>query len=278
MAVTTAAVVGIASAVGTTAASFAQKAKQQKLSDEARAKAKQAAAEAKQKLGINYFDQLGIQKDPYIMASEAISSTAAQSIEAGRESERGAAATAGRVAMASNQGQREIAAQMGQEMQRLDMLAAQEDAANRNKLVEMDIAEIKGSNMEAFNREMAAEKAGQNAWTGIGDVLNKTAAAMPLFAKNAEINSILKLAGGKDAQQNIAKLGTVGGVDYSKVAGMDKASFEKLIYGLTPSQISELKNVVPFATNTIADIGRQSMSVPSDLKNIFMAQENPFKI
>jgi hypothetical protein len=247
MAATTAAVVGIASAVGTTAASFAQKAKQQKLSDEARAKAKQAAAEAKQKLGINYFDQLGIQKDPYIMASEAISSTAAQAVEAGRESERGAAATAGRAVMASNQGQREIAAQMGQEMQKLDMLAAQEDAANRNKLVEMDIAEVKGSNMEAFNREMAAEQAGQNAWMGIGDVLNKTAAAMPLFAGNADVKGVLELAGGKDAQKNISKLGTVQGIDYSSVGNMTKGQFDQFIYGLTPDKLSSLSYLLSSA-------------------------------
>lgn len=250
MAVTTAAVVGIAATVGTTAASFAEKSKQNKLAAQARREADIAAQEAKKKLEVNFSDQLSINKEPYRMASEAINSSVAQAIEASRESERGVAATAGRSAMAATEGQMGIAGQMSQEMQKLDILSAQEDAANRNAAVNIDLQEARGSNQEAQNREQAAAQAGQNAWMGVADLGVQVAQALPLYQKSGEVKDLIKSAGGKDAQQNIAAAGIVGGVDYSKVAGMSKKDFDRFVYGLTPDQISSLgKAIAPPLSN-----------------------------
>jgi len=100
MAVTTAAVVGIAATAGTTAMSFTQAGKQRKLQRQAESEAAEAMAAARKKLDVNFYEQLAIQKEPYELEREALLSAGAQAIEAGQESERGAAATAGRVMMA----------------------------------------------------------------------------------------------------------------------------------------------------------------------------------
>ena len=109
-ALTTATIVSLAATAATTAGSFIQASKQKKLQKEAEAEADRALADARKKLDVNFYEGLSIQKEPYELAREALLSSGAQAIQAGVEgSERGAAATAGRVQMAQQQGQREIA-------------------------------------------------------------------------------------------------------------------------------------------------------------------------
>ena len=66
-------------------------------------------------------------------------SQGAQAIQAGVESERGAAATAGRIQMAANEGQGAIRTAMGQDMQQLEMLSAQEEGRLRDIGVQLDL-------------------------------------------------------------------------------------------------------------------------------------------
>ena len=129
MALTTAtalAVGSIAVSAGSAGMSFVEAGKQRKLQQEAESEAAKALVEARKKLDVNYYANLGINKDPYELEREALVSAGAQAIQAGQESERGAAATAGRIQMAQQQGQRQIAGDMGAEMLALDKLTAQE--------------------------------------------------------------------------------------------------------------------------------------------------------
>jgi hypothetical protein len=132
-ALTTATIVSLAATAATTAGSFIQASKQKKLQKEAEAEADRALADARKKLDVNFYEGLSIQKEPYELAREALLSSGAQAIQAGVEgSERGAAATAGRVQMAQQQGQREIASAMGQDMFGLQKLALQEESRLRD--------------------------------------------------------------------------------------------------------------------------------------------------
>jgi hypothetical protein len=92
IAATTAAV---SSGIGT-GMSFAQASKQKKKAAEANAAAEKAMQEARKRLGINFAEQLSIQKEPYRLERERSRAAGAQLTEAARESERGAAAAAGR--------------------------------------------------------------------------------------------------------------------------------------------------------------------------------------
>jgi hypothetical protein len=107
MAVATAtalAIGGLAISAASTGASFANAAKQRKQAAKTQREAEKAAAEAmaaaRKKLEINFYDKLAVQKEPYELAREAALAAGAQAIQAGQESERGSAATAGRVQMA----------------------------------------------------------------------------------------------------------------------------------------------------------------------------------
>jgi hypothetical protein len=102
---TIAAGIGLAVTAGTTTMSFVQAGNQKKAQRQAERDADQAMQEARKKLEVNYYDTLSIQKEPYELEREALLSQGAQAIQAGVESERGAAATAGRVQMAMNEGQ-----------------------------------------------------------------------------------------------------------------------------------------------------------------------------
>lgn len=266
--------VGVAATAATTAASWAEKAKQNRLGAQARREAEIAAADAKKKLEVNFSDQLSINKEPYRMASEAINSSVAQAIEASRESERGVAATAGRSAMAATEGQMGIAGQMSQEMQKLDILSAQEDAANRNAAVNIDLQEARGSNQEAQNREQAAAQAGQNAWMGVADLGVQVAQALPLYQKSGEVKDLIKSAGGKDAQQNISELGTVGGIDYSQVSGMSKKDFDRFIYGLTPENMSYIKDAFAYKYG----VGNLGQNVKKFAKKYNILQNDPYAL
>jgi type II secretory pathway pseudopilin PulG len=97
MAATTAAVVGIAATVAGTGMSFSEASKQRKAATTARIEADKAIQEARRRAEENVYKALSLSKEPYDRAREAALVQGAQAIEAGVESERGAAATAGRI-------------------------------------------------------------------------------------------------------------------------------------------------------------------------------------
>ena len=154
MGVATAVAVGVGAA--SAAASFAAAAKQNKLRKEAMQDAEKAMQEAKDKLNVNYYDVLGIQKEPYELQREAALAQGAQTIEAAKEADRGAAATAGRLQMAQNQMQAGIRSDMSKEMQTLDKLKAAEDARLQSQKASLDLAEVQGAQQAQADAAKAA--------------------------------------------------------------------------------------------------------------------------
>ena len=160
---------GMAISAGTAGASFAQAGKQRKLQQQAQADAAKALEEARRRTEVNYYDQLGINKEPYALEREAMLTQGAQAIEAGRESERGVAATAGRIQAQQNLAQQGITSAMGKEMSDLEKLQAQEDSRLRDVNLQLDLGEISGAQQlaaDAGEKAAAANKAGFTAATG----------------------------------------------------------------------------------------------------------------
>lgn len=189
MGLETAAIIGLGSlAVGATSTglSIGQAAKQNKLKEEADAKATQAMADARKKLSVNYMDQLSIAKEPYRLAREAALSTGAQALEAGREGdERGAAATAGRVFATQNQAQQQIGSAMEQELARLDALSAQEDADIAANLGRLDLQTAQGAQLASRDAQRARNAAISNAiTTGASTLTGAVESFVPLYAQS----------------------------------------------------------------------------------------------
>jgi hypothetical protein len=193
MAVTTAAVVAITATAATTGMSFAQAGKQRKLMKEAEREADIAMQEARKKLEVNVFDQLSIQKEPYELEREALLSQGAQAIQAGVESERGAAATAGRIQMAQQEGQAGIRSAMGQELQGLERLSAQEEGRLRDIGVQLDLEEVAGAQLAAANSQELAAQATQQGMQGVTSMAQQLSSFAPLFEKSASAKQFSQL-------------------------------------------------------------------------------------
>jgi vacuolar-type H+-ATPase subunit H len=129
---------GLALSAGTTGLSFAQAGKQKKAMRQAERDAQEAMESARKKLEVNVYENLSIQKEPFELEREALLSQGAQAIQAGVESERGAAATAGRIQMAQQEGQAGVRTAMGQELAGLERLTAQEEGRLRDVGVQLD--------------------------------------------------------------------------------------------------------------------------------------------
>lgn len=175
------AVAGLATTAATTGLSFYQASKQRKLKQEAEAKAAAAMVEARKKLDSNFYKSIGINKEPYELERDAVLSTAAQNIQAGVESERGAASVAGRVQMAMNKGQREIAGAMGEEIQNLNLLAAREDSRLNTAKANLDLQTAEGAQLAARSAEFLQNQALTQGFEGVTSFAGQAAGLAPLY-------------------------------------------------------------------------------------------------
>jgi hypothetical protein len=251
---TAAAIVGMAATAATTASSFTQASKQKKLQKEAESDAAKAMAEARKKLDVNFYEQLGIQKEPYELEREALLASGAQAIQAGVESERGAAATAGRVQMAQQEGQAGVRSAMGQEMQALDKLVATEEGRLRDVGYGLDLGEAEGAQLAAREAARASAAATKQGMQGLQSLGQQTVQALPLFSKSGSVRELGKmenLATGQynlsdvDFQKNIAALGTIDGVDFSKVAGMNPMVFKDFMGSVNKQTLKKITENMP---------------------------------
>lgn len=151
--------------------SFAEAGKQNRLAREAQRDAAKALEEAKKKLEVNMMKGLSIAKEPYELQREALLQAGASALQAGVEGDpRGAAATAGRVFQAQQQASAEQRAAMAEEMQNLDLLAAQEEVNLQRQRVGLDIGEARGQQAMAADARRAAAAATQAGVQGLVDM------------------------------------------------------------------------------------------------------------
>jgi len=159
-------------AVASTTQSFVQSATAAKQRDKAERDAEEASQEAKKQLEKRFYKGLPIQKEVYERAREALTSTGAELVGAGAEADpRLLAAITGRVAQSQIAGQRQIAGDMGKELQDLALLAAEEESRGASQLASLALAETKAQTQAAQVAEAqrtASLKQGIKGLTSIG--------------------------------------------------------------------------------------------------------------
>jgi hypothetical protein len=250
---TIAAGIGLAATAATTGMSFAQAGKQRKLMRKAEAEADAAMQEARKKLEVNQFDKLALNKEPYELAREALLSQGAMGIQAGVESERGAAATAGRIQMAQQEGQAGIRSQMGQDLQQLEMLSAQEDARLQDIGVQLDLEEVAGAQLAAANAQELGAAALSQGMEGLTSLGSQIAEKAPLFEQNraAQQQALGDLSLSSQEFQDIGNIKEKGGLgaaqtgdftnlDLQAVSKMNAKDYRKFKRALTPQQKQKL--------------------------------------
>jgi hypothetical protein len=173
---------GLAMTAGSTVASAIQAGKQKKAQAQAEQDAIKAMAEVRKKLEVNYMDKLAVQKEPYELQMEAALVQGSEAIQAGREQERGAAATAGRVQMAMNEMGADIRTAMGKELSDIEKLKVQEQSRLRDIGVQVDLGEVEGQQQMAADAQAAAAAATNQAWEGVTSMGQQALQLVPLYA------------------------------------------------------------------------------------------------
>ncbi len=173
----------LALTAASTAGSFIQAGKQRDAMRQAEADADTAMKEARKKLETNFYESLSINKEPFELQREALLSSGAQAIQAGVESERGAAATAGRIQMAQNEAQAGIRSSMGRELQQLEQLSAQEESRLRDVGAQLDLEEVAGAQLAAANAQELAAQANQQGFQGVTSLGMQAVSQIPLYQK-----------------------------------------------------------------------------------------------
>lgn len=183
-------------------ASFAQAGKQNKLMREAKADAEKAMADARKSLEVNYYDVLGINKEPYERQREAMVSQGAQAIQAAQEGDRGAAAAAGRVQMAQNEAQAGIREQMGKELQDIQKLQAGEESRLRDVGTQLDLQEAEGAQQAMADAQKAKTAAIEQGIQGLSKMGGQLMQMAPLYGKGGTETTTPNVGGQTTAYNN----------------------------------------------------------------------------
>jgi hypothetical protein len=177
-----------AASVGGAAMSFSQAGQAKSKAADAAQAANKAIAEAKSKLDLNFYDAIGIQKEPYELQREALLAQGAEAVRAGQESERGVAATAGRIQMAQNEAQAGVRSAMGQELTALEKLSAAEDSRLRDVGAQINLEEAAGAQLARANFENLAGQSQTQGMKGLVQGAQSLVSMVPLYMKQKGID------------------------------------------------------------------------------------------
>ena len=169
---TIAAGVSAATALAGTTASFVQAGKQRELAKQAQEDADKAFAEAEKELDINYMKELSIAKQPYEIQRERLSQLAAEGMQVGAESDRLAAATAGRVMAQAQKAEQDITSRQIADIQALEQKIAKEERDLATKRASLGLKVAEGAGAAAAQAQQLQQQATQQGIEGIGQTLS----------------------------------------------------------------------------------------------------------
>lgn len=175
--------VGLAATVASTAMSFKQAADQNNIMKNAEAEAKRAMDEAKKRLDVNVYEALDVNLDAFRRQQEGILSAAAQATAAGAESERGVAATAGRVQAGVNEAMAGVREAETAKLEELERLTAEEESRLKDIGAQINLDEAAGAQLAAANADEMKQMALAQGIEGVISTVGQAAEMVPLFSK-----------------------------------------------------------------------------------------------
>jgi hypothetical protein len=193
MGLETAAIIGISTAIASAGASAGQAVSAGQAARNARNNSEIAFDKAMKELSANQMAKIGLPMDVIDRQSDAITSAAAQATEAGRESERGAAATAGQVQMAVQREQREIASDIGQQLMGLETATAQEEARLSAARANLNLAQAEGAQAAAAQAGAQQDAAIKGVFTGLQSAGQQYLEGSELYKKNEGTKELANL-------------------------------------------------------------------------------------
>jgi hypothetical protein len=183
--------ISIGTAVAGAAASFTQAAQANKKAKAAQKDADEALNKARQRLKENKFAGLTIPKKAFEQARRDAQVTTATILKAATEGDqRGVAATAGKVQLASDKGAERIASQVENRLFQIDAMKAKEDARLMGLNVGLDLKEIQGQQAAAQAAEAMAANSLTAGIQGLGSALSTGISALSDNPKTAEVKNL----------------------------------------------------------------------------------------
>ena len=225
--------IGLATTAATTIGSFAQAMEQSELKKEAELAAAKAIEDARKMLEVNFYEGLGIQKEPYELARRNLLAQGALSTEALKEGdERSLAAGVGRVQLAQQAGQEKVTTAMQQELTDIEKLVLDEESRLRDarfKLKEKEALDAQRAAADAGRTEAMALQQGFEGLTSLGADI----AALPsLYSKTPEVR----------AQDRLSRQAARKDVDLSTLDLTDSKALKEAGLTLTNRQIGAIKS------------------------------------
>jgi hypothetical protein len=237
-------------AVAGSISSFSQASKAKKRGQKAERDAKKAMAEAKKRLGVNVYEQLSIQKEPYELAREAALVAGAQGLQAGVEgSERGAAATAGRVFMGQQDAQAKIRAAMGQELQGIQQQVVGEEQRLKDLGMGINLGEVAGAQEAARDAQEQRAAALQAGFEGLIQAGSSVAGAAPLYSGGGAKTNVNTQSLGMNTGQT-----TTPGVRTAGVQPTQQVQAQQPTFGFN-NTITADSQFIPQNINQLAGLG-----------------------
>ena len=184
MAVTTAAVVGIATGVASTAKSFSDASKAKKAQRKADEDAARLMADARNRVDKDEFAGLTVPTEAYEAAFETTLAGNQQQVQALAEGDtRALAAGIGRVGAATNEAAQATRRQMGQDLFNVEKMKAQSRENIKQQQIGMDVGAAKDAKAEAVYQEQLRAQSIQQGIQGIGQLAGQIGSNAGLFSK-----------------------------------------------------------------------------------------------
>ena len=186
MAVTTAAVIGVAASAGGAINSFSQSSKQGRLAEKAEAEAKRNMAAAKKKAEKNFYAGLNVSTEAYDAAFQNNLQAQTQNIQALQEGDsRNLAAGVGLVQQSSDATANATRLALQKDLEaNAKMKADAKDAINQD-LKKMDLGQAKDNELRAKEGYAAKAQQFSQGVSGVVSTMGNVAQLAPLFGKNA---------------------------------------------------------------------------------------------
>jgi len=208
MGLETAAIIGISTAIASAGASAGQAVSAGQAARNARNNSEIAFDKAMKELSANQMAKIGLPMDVIDRQRDAITSSAAQITRQAAEGEgRGVAATAGRVQMAAQEGQRDIASDIGQQLMGLETATAQEEARLSAARANLNLAEAEGAQAAAAQAGAQQDAAIKGVFTGLQSAGQQYLEGSELYKKNEGTKELANLKKEYEAAVKDKKVG-----------------------------------------------------------------------
>lgn len=205
MAIATSTAIAAGISLAGAGANFAQAAKQNRLVRQAEEEAAKYMEEARQKIGVNYMEQLQVPLEGYEAAAKMNLAAGMQATEALRETDqRAVLGGTGRVLEQQNRAAEDLRFQMQQDIYNRDRAVMQEDSRVAQQLAALDLETTRGAQRAAAEAEINRANAIQSGVAGVAQ------AGLTAF----EGSDLYRRSQGDKMGQSI---GSIGGLDEMSV-------------------------------------------------------------